>query len=147
MSVNNNISEEVWAAKDRMSAYQSALKAASTNNQGLGKDYNVILLEADKYYVALLDAKNGDNTITTTTNDKFEVNATVDYPTPSPQELDVLMRVAKEYSLNCPDGYKVDFDLVCKKVFNRFNKYPQSEKSIDKIVNTVNIKDVIVREK
>ena len=144
MGVNNNISEEVWAAKDRMSAYQSALKAASTNNQGLGKVPTDIIKEANFYYNKLMEAKNNS------VHNHFDEDLTKQdppIPTPNSQELDVLMKLAKAYSSNCPDSYKVDFYLICKNVFDRFDKYPQNEKSIDKIINAINIKDVIVEEK
>lgn len=155
MTNNNGYTDRdraAFEAKDRLNAYMSALKAASTNNQGLGKEYNVILEEADRYYAALMGAKNNIDHKPINGNceicsDSCGLEEKTNYPTPNPQELNVLMKIAKEYSKQCPEGYKVDFDLICKAVYSEFEKYPQNEKSISKILYVIKRDDVLIKEK
>jgi len=151
---NGNYTKEdraAFEAKDRLNAYMSALKAASTNHQGLGKESSVILEEANEYYVALLEAKDGkvkgccDKDCDCDTVAPSEPLCP-DYPMPNPQELDILMKISKSFSENCPENHKVDFDLVCKRVMDVFKKYPKSEKSITKVVDSINLMTVCVRE-
>ena len=156
---NNNLSKEVWEAKDRMSMYQSALKAASTNNQGLGKDAECIGVEADYYYCLLIEAKNGDqkkpceggdgncNTCDTQENCEPQEKTEPTHPIPDGQEVNILTKVAKEYSRNCPDGKLVDFDLLCKAVYDNYGKYPKNDNSISRIVSAININKLLVEEK
>ena len=57
-SQTNNVSREVWEAKDRLSAMQTALNCASNVNQQSG-DAEKTIQDAKKYYNLLRQAKQG----------------------------------------------------------------------------------------
>lgn len=61
MTEQNDVNKEVWDAKDRLHAYQTALNVAGINNTGLGKPTEDIIKEADRYYQELIQAKMGAN--------------------------------------------------------------------------------------
>jgi hypothetical protein len=153
MSNYSDADRKAFEAKDRLNAYQSALKAATTNNEGLGKNPEDILTEAKLYYNELIGIKDGTDKCKCTgqcSNEvavaRLEEPKVKDYPVPEPNELDVLILVAKDLTGKCPDGMVVDFDNVCQEVNNVFGKYPHKKESVAKIVKNININNVLIKE-
>lgn len=114
---NDRVSEEVWAAKDRLNSYMSALKAASTNNTGLGKSSEDILTEANKYYGRLLQAKIDKVTDTTVT-----------IPLPTPKQKEILVEVANK-KLEWTEQY------VTECVYKWKGQFPTNPDSVQQIVD------------
>lgn len=121
-----NYTEEdkrAFKLKDQMNCRQSALKAASVNNEGKGISAEDMLAESDKYYAWLYPQEIEEKPAKTT------------LPTPTAAQAKVLSKIAKGLDKKVEDikGDVLDF---AEKNFN-IRKYPENVNSVDIFVKAL----------
>jgi len=126
--------------KDQLNARMSALKAASINNDGLGKNSKDILTEAYEYYLWLYPDQ-GDRDIPNKETETFKSTVTKyksNIPQPNPTQAKVLGAVAKKLQeSDCEIGYVLDYKKLCDCVYQKYGKYPNNMSSLKKILNEI----------
>lgn len=109
MIEQNNADKEIWEAKDRLHAYQTALNVAGINNTGLGKLAEDIIAEANKYYEELIKAKNGANQ---TIFPKPDITPTAEQiPIPTLEQKNIFEELARQTN--------VDYTLVVAEIWKK----------------------------
>ena len=104
--------EKTWELKDKLSARQSALKAAAWVYEGKEIEADKLKAYAEELFAWLW-------------RDKYK-NDKETAPRPNTQELRVLTKLAEKVD--------VDFDELCRIVWAKYGRYPRLEKSVDKIL-------------
>jgi len=62
---------------------------------------------------------------------------------PDDNEVNILMLIAEKYEL--PEGYKVDMNKLKIVVLHTFGKFPTKETSIIKVLDKINVNDIMVK--
>lgn len=98
----------------------------------------------------VFEGKYDDNKYVTELKKKYaKDDAPKDEPKPEPipepddNQLLILMEVADRYDF--PDGYKADINKLKAMVWSVFGKFPTKEAGIVKILDTINVNDIMVK--
>lgn len=134
---------ETFKKKDILNAKQSALKAASINNEGKQISTDKMISESAKYYDWLFNHMGSEAPSKSDCGD----NKGKELPTPSnDKDEKLLQEIFHLYAEDVPEGYLFDCELIERKIIEKFGKWPTREESIPKILKAIPLSEVIVKK-